>query len=53
MRAPEWPAEREARLPYETPVLRAYGDASNLTRMLDRLGNLDGGPGQGSMSRTG
>lgn len=42
-----------ARESYETPVLRHYGAAAEVTQRVSMQGLPDGGPGNGSMSRTG
>jgi hypothetical protein len=38
---------------YETPVLRHYGAAAEVTQRVSMRGLPDGGPGNGNMSRTG
>jgi hypothetical protein len=42
-----------AREVYETPVLRRFGAAAEVTRRVSMTGLPDGGPGAGGMSRTG
>lgn len=39
--------------PYRQPVLRRLGTIADLTLTRSMNGNMDGGPGNGSMSRTG
>lgn len=38
---------------YETPVLRHFGAAAQVTQRVSMAGLPDGGPGSGNMSRTG
>ncbi len=53
-RAPDpMPSAAAPRAPYRAPALRALGNAAELTRVVSRIGNMDGGMGNGSMSRTG
>lgn len=47
---PAHPPTREA---YEEPVLHRYGAAADVTQRVSMSGLPDGGPGAGSMSRTG
>lgn len=49
----EEPRERQPRERYETPVLRRFGAAAEITQRVSMGGLADGGPGSGSMSRTG
>lgn len=47
------PAHQPSREAYEEPVLRRYGAAADVTQRVAMSGLPDGGPGAGSMSRTG
>lgn len=54
LRTPEtMPSAAAPRAPYRAPALRALGSAADLTRVVSMIGNMDGGMGNGSMSRTG
>ncbi|MCL4213745.1 MAG: hypothetical protein KJZ74_07525 [Gemmatimonadales bacterium] len=53
-RTPEtMPSAAAPRAPYRAPALRALGNAADLTRVVSMIGNMDGGMGNGGMSRTG